>query len=125
MTYNAEDAEDLSQECFIRLLNARVEVSDEKVRYYLRKTARNLAIDAYRKQSRKRKPEWKAEVAAMHRDAPELEMRESIEEIVSLVKNGEHRRILELRLIHGYSSKETARLVNQSEGMIRSSLFYA
>lgn len=125
LTNNAEDAEDLSQECFIRLLNAKVEIQEDKLWYYLRKTARNLAIDEYRKHSRRPKRECIAEIVVLHRDTPEFEMKESIDEIVSLVKNGEHRRILELRLIHGYSTKETARLVNQSEGKIRISLFHA
>ncbi|WP_082967636.1 RNA polymerase sigma factor [Paenibacillus oryzae] len=122
---NREDAEDLTQECFIRLINVQSEVSMDKLGSYLRKTARNLAIDIFRKRGRSSKQIWRAELASNHYDTSEMEIQESIEEIVSPVKNGEHRKILELRLLHGYTTRETAELVNKSEGMIRSSLFHA
>ncbi len=122
---NAEDAEDMAQECFIRLMKASIMIAEDKIFPYLRRTARNMAIDAFRKQSRVGRQAVKAEIVAFHRDTSDMEMKESIEEIVSLVKNRDHRQILELRLIHGYTVKETAALVNKSEGLVRTSLFHA
>lgn len=45
---NRHEAEDLSQEAVLRMLEARV--APEHPRAYLHQTARNLAVDAFRKQ---------------------------------------------------------------------------
>ncbi|ANY69331.1 hypothetical protein BBD42_24735 [Paenibacillus sp. BIHB 4019] len=125
MLHNAQDAEDLVQECFIRLMNVSSEISEEKLRPYLYKIAYNLAIDCFRKRHRLKKQFNKAYFSAFHYDISELEIQENVDEITSLVKNQGHREILELRLIHGYSVKETAVLVDKSERLIRMSLFHA
>ncbi|RJX40629.1 RNA polymerase sigma factor [Paenibacillus pinisoli] len=125
ITENLHDAEDLAQECYIRLLKTANSVPEENLFLYLRVIARNLAIDSLRKGMRTKVKLQQAELKVQHNDVYELEVLEGIEEIVSLVVNRAHRQILELRLLHGYSIKETATLVNKSESLVRMSLFHA
>ncbi|MDN8591575.1 RNA polymerase sigma factor [Paenibacillus sp. 11B] len=122
---NQQDAEDLTQECFIRMMNVTADIPEERLLYYLKRIARNLAMDTFRKRTRTLKRDSKLEMQTYHCDASELEISEGVNDLVSIINNTEHRKILELRVIHGYSIKETAQLVNRSEGMIKSSVFHA
>ncbi|WP_046232284.1 RNA polymerase sigma factor [Paenibacillus algorifonticola] len=122
---NTEDAEDLTQDCFIRLMNVSSDIAEDKLFCYLRTTAKNLAIDTFRKRRRAKKKSIKVEKILFYYETSELEVQQNVEEIVSIVKNKEHRQILELRLLHGYNIKETAKLVDKSEGLIRIYLFRA
>ncbi|MFC9706732.1 RNA polymerase sigma factor [Paenibacillus sp. NPDC056933] len=120
-----QDAEDLAQDCFIRLMNVSADISEERLLYYLKTIARNLAMDTFRRQTRTVKRDSKLEMPTYHCDTSKLEIDEGVNDLVSHIPNTEHRKILELRVIHGYSIKETAQLVNRSEGMIKSSVFHA
>lgn len=120
-----QDAEDAAQECFIRLLHCKADVPEDRILYYLKRIARNLAMDTFRKRTRTHKRDSKLDMPAYHCDTYSLEVDEGVDELVSLVSNTEHREILKLRLIHGFSVKETAQLVHRSEGMIKSSVFHA
>ncbi|PIH59345.1 hypothetical protein CS562_10615 [Paenibacillus sp. LK1] len=122
---NQQDAEDLTQECFIRMMNVSADIPEERLLYYLKRIARNLAMDTFRKRTRTLKRDSKLEMQTYHCDTSELEITEGVNDLVSIINNTEHRKILELRVIHGYSIKETAQLVNRSEGMIKSSVFHA
>ncbi|MFK0522768.1 RNA polymerase sigma factor [Paenibacillus illinoisensis] len=120
-----QDAEDLTQECFIRLMNVHADIPEDRLLYYLKKIAYNLALDTFRKRTRTMKRDSRLDVPTYHYDISELEITESVNDLFSVVSNTEHRKILELRVIHGYSIRETAQLVNRSEGMIKSSVFHA
>ncbi|WP_145333082.1 RNA polymerase sigma factor [Paenibacillus xylanexedens] len=120
-----QDAEDLAQDCFIRLMNVTVHIPEDRILYYLKRIARNLAMDSFRRRTRTLRRDSRLESPSYHVDTPEMEINEGVNEIVSHIHNTEHRQILELRLIHGYSIKETAQMVNRSEGMIKSSVFHA
>lgn len=120
-----QDAEDLAQDCFIRLMNVTVQIPEDRMLYYLKRIARNLAMDSFRRRTRTLRRDRRLEAPAYHVDTLEMEINEGVNEIVSHISNTEHRKILELRLIHGYSIKETAQMVNRSEGMIKSSVFHA
>ncbi|MBB6023410.1 RNA polymerase sigma-70 factor (ECF subfamily) [Paenibacillus sp. JGP012] len=120
-----QDAEDLTQECFIRLMNVTSPVPDDRILYYLKRIARNLAMDSFRRRTRTLRRDSRLEIPTYHVDTHQMEINEGVDEIVSHINNTEHRKILELRLIHGYSIKETAEIVNRSEGMIKSSVFHA
>ena len=41
-----QDAEDLAQDCFIRLMNVTVDIPEDRILYYLKRIARNLAMDS-------------------------------------------------------------------------------
>lgn len=120
-----QDAEDLAQDCFIRLMNVTVDIPEDRILYYLKRIARNLAMDSFRRRTRTLRRDSRLEVPTHHVDTSNLEISEGVHDLVSHINNTEHRKILELRLIHGYSIKETAELVNRSEGMIKSSVFHA
>lgn len=120
-----QDAEDLAQDCFIRLMNVTVDIPEDRILYYLKRIARNLAMDSFRRRTRTLRRDSRLEVPTHHVDTSHLEISEGVHDLVSHINNTEHRKILELRLIHGYSIKETAELVNRSEGMIKSSVFHA
>lgn len=120
-----QDAEDLTQECFIRLMNVHTDIPEDRMLYYLKKIAYNLALDSFRKRTRTMKRDSRLGVPTYHCDISELEITESVNDLFSVVTNAEHRKILELRVIQGYSIRETAQLVNRSEGMIKSSVFHA
>ncbi|MEN1988246.1 RNA polymerase sigma factor [Paenibacillus hubeiensis] len=120
-----QDAEDAAQECFIRLLQSKADVPEDRILYYLKRIARNLAMDTFRKRTRTHRRDSKLDMPTYHCDTYGLEIDDGVDELVSFVTNTEHREILKLRLIHGFSVKETAQLVNRSEGMIKSSVFHA
>jgi RNA polymerase sigma-70 factor (ECF subfamily) len=107
------------------MMNVTADIPEERLLYYLKRIARNLAMDTFRKRTRTLKRDGKLEMQTYHCDTSELEISEGVNDLVSIINNTEHRKILELRVIHGYSIKETAQLVNRSEGMIKSSVFHA
>ncbi len=120
-----QDVEDLVQDCFIRLMNVKSELEESRIPYYLKVIARNLAIDAFRKKVRTAKRDSRLNSPRFYQDTLELEIEEGVHEMVSLIGNQQHRRIVELRIIHGYTIKETAQLMNCSESMIKSSVHSA
>ncbi|MCF5051226.1 sigma-70 family RNA polymerase sigma factor [Pseudomonas syringae] len=63
---NRQQAEDLAHDTFVRVLEAKT-VDIEQPRAYLHQTARNIAVDAYRREDRRE---------AMARDAMALEISE-------------------------------------------------
>ncbi|MCG7381727.1 RNA polymerase sigma factor [Paenibacillus sp. ACRRY] len=121
----AQDAEDLAQDCFIKLMRVSIDIPEERILYYLKRIARNLAMDNLRRKIRTLKRDSRLNLPQYHLDTFSLEIDESVEDLVSHVVNKEHRKILELRILHGYSIKETSDLVNRSESMIKASVFHA
>lgn len=120
-----QDAEDLAQDCFVRLLQYKSDIPADRVLYLLKRIARNLVIDLCRKRSRALVLGNKLDLPLYHFDTSRLEVEEGVSDLVSHVSNTEHRQILEFRVIHGYSVKETANLMNRTESMVKSSLFHA
>lgn len=121
-----QDAEDLAQDCFVRLIQYHVDIPQDRILYLLKRIARNLAIDEFRKNTtRSLIRSSKLELPTYHCDTSTLEIEEGVDDLISLIANTEHRRILKLRIIHGYSVKETAQFMNRTESMVKSSLFHA
>ena len=87
-----EDAEDVVQETYIRLMNAKtLERSDARARAFLFKIATNLAYDRFRER-RVRGAQSDAELGALASDAPSPERIVAFEQGVDIVK----RTLLEL-----------------------------
>ena len=87
-----EDAEDVVQETYIRLMNAKtLERSDARARAFLFKIATNLAYDRFRER-RVRGPQSDAELGTLASDAPSPERVVAFEQGVEIVK----RALLEL-----------------------------
>lgn len=120
-----QDAEDVTQECFVRLMRYELNVPEERLLYFLKRVARNLIIDLYRKKKYELLRNYKLQVPTSHSDISPLEVEEGVTDLMSHLSNIEHQKILQLRVIDDYSIKETAQLMKRSEGMVKSSVFHA
>jgi RNA polymerase sigma-70 factor (ECF subfamily) len=87
-----EDAEDVAQETYVRLLGAGgLERSDVRVRAYMFKVATNLAYDRFRER-RVRKHDSDAVLESVPDNAPSIERIVTMEQSIAIVK----RTLLEL-----------------------------
>lgn len=125
IVHNKQDAEDLLHECFIRFIRASPDLPQERIRFYLLRIAKNLAIDAIRKRKKMEEYILRKDQIYYHWDTLDFEIQEEVNRILLMASNSEQRTVLELRLVRGYSIKETARILNKSEGSVRSSLHRA
>jgi RNA polymerase sigma-70 factor (ECF subfamily) len=123
---NTPEADDVGQETFIRFWNNMEAYShDAKISTYLTRIAINLSINEIRK--RKRKQEWfsnaKNEVAKQTNDDALYQRynREHIEAALQQLDE-QQRTVVVLRLMQGYSTKETAEILHIPMGTVLSRL---
>lgn len=118
---NRSDAEDLTQQVFLRLYNSRTEFSNQNLSplNYLYTVARHCLADFFKAQNRA--PLNFSEDT----DAPDTVSMESkamsqiaAEQLLQLVSE-EEKNILTLRLIEGFTSREVAIKINKSEAAVR------
>lgn len=112
---NREEAEDITQETYFRCL--RKETEELPPYPYLKQVARNLINDRYR--------HWQITQAKNENQARNSSATEEdwvnqalVQEIMKQLLET-HREVLELRIIKGYSRKETAERMGRSEDSIR------
>ena len=131
MLGDGADAEDVGQETFVRFWGALERFrGDAAVGTYLTRIAINLSLNALerRKRARGRFRSLDAEgeappPAADARDDQEKRERgEWVRAAVAELKP-EHRAVVVLRMIDGYSTRETAALLNLPEGTVLSRLY--
>jgi RNA polymerase sigma-70 factor (ECF subfamily) len=131
MLGHGADAEDVGQETFIRFWRALERFrGDAAVGTYLTRIAINLSLNALerRKRARGRLGSLDAEEDAMppdadgRDDAEKRERREWVQAAVAKLKP-EHRAVVVLRMIDGYSTRETAALLKLPEGTVLSRLY--
>lgn len=135
-----EDAEDVTQETYLRLWRAANEIKLEgSLKLYILRTARNLALDLIRKNSKRQETdtiildaegEFEIEIADDSSDSRPDEsylrkvekevVRQSIEELPSAA-----REMIVLRDIEGLSYSEIAEMLGLAEGTLKSKLFRA
>ena len=135
-----EDAEDVTQETYLRLWRAASELKlESSLKLYILRTARNLALDLIRKNSKRQETdtvildaegEFEIEIADDSSDSRPDEsylrkvekevVRRSIEELPSAA-----REIIVLRDIEGLSYTEIAEMLGLAEGTLKSKLFRA
>ena len=135
-----EDAEDVTQGTYLRLWRAANEIKLEgSLKLYILRTARNLALDLIRKNSKRQETdtvildaegEFEIEIADDSSDSRPDEsylrkvekevVRQSIEELPSAA-----REIIVLRDIEGLSYAEIASMLGIAEGTLKSKLFRA
>ncbi len=131
MLGSGPEADDVGQEVFIRFYQSLDRFREEaKVGTYLTRMAINASIDALRRRKR-----WHRRF--LSRDAPDVELEEpAIEghqvidqnERIRLVRRAvkklkpDHRAVVVLRLIDGYSTKETADILGIPSGTVLSRL---
>ena len=134
-----EDAEDVTQETYLRLWRAITDTSIESPKSYILRTARNLALDVIRKNSRHEDVDTVVQGADEEFDfeledtdpvaRPDLAylqkmerqaVRESINELPTSA-----RELIILRDLEGLSYSEIAKVLGIPEGTLKSKLFRA
>ncbi|TGE39388.1 RNA polymerase sigma factor [Desulfosporosinus fructosivorans] len=114
---NREEAEDITQETYFRCL--KKDTGSYPPYPYLKQVARHLIYDRYR--------HWK--IASSQNEALSVSenvstteenwiARALVEELMNKLST-QHRQVLELRIIEGYTRKETAERMERSEDAIR------
>ncbi|MGE5559886.1 MAG: RNA polymerase sigma factor [Chloroflexota bacterium] len=122
---NREDAEDVTQETYVRSLPAFSRTNPAALPGYLRTVALNVIRDRWR---HKRVTGTQVELQAI--DLPtadpanEIVDRELVSAALARLPD-DQRTVLELRLIRGFSTAETAARMSRSEGAVRSLQFRA
>lgn len=117
---NREEAEDVTQEAYSRMLRAQpAGYSAGKFMVYLQTAALNVIRDRWRKSQTRDRSE-----ALMEPDLAEPDAAESVvdREIVSRALerlNEDYRRVLELRILTGLSTAETATRMGRTEAAVR------
>jgi RNA polymerase sigma factor, sigma-70 family len=120
---NRAEAEDITQETFMRALASKQAsfMNEEKFIGFLKTIALNIIRDKWRKNKRRGSEvalDTMDPCAAVGDDAEAGTMRILLQEgLKSLTE--EQRRVIELRIIQGYSAAETGRLMGKKEGTIR------
>lgn len=135
MMGNAEDASDLTQECFIRAYRALPHTSDDlNVSAWLHRIAANACLDALRRRKRIRWLPWEGQGQPNlhltgHLEDPEREaIRSETQELVQHVltqMNPRHRLALILREYEGLSCEEIGQIMGLSRSAVKSVLFRA
>jgi RNA polymerase sigma-70 factor, ECF subfamily len=121
---NAADAQDLTQETFIKALRWREQLKDEqKAAHWLSRIARNTAIDFVRRQNRISFTE-SDKVLLKHDDNPEqmllrAEARAGFDELLRRLTPRE-RAALMLRDVEGLAAEEVAKQMGCSKATVRS-----
>ena len=121
-------AEDALSESFLKLIRARDRIREPESsisRHFAVKTAKNTAIDLYRRRSRDRlRLESLSGITIAEpdsTDAIELEDVEMVEAYLGCLSDG-HRRVLECIVLEGLTIHETASLLRVSEVCVRKRL---
>ncbi len=124
MLGNTQEAEDTGQEVFIRFYRAMGQYKgDSALGTYLTRIAINLSLNALKKQkTRKTNDLGKMEYQLSGEDLTEsIDNREVIENALSQLEP-EFRSVVVLRLVEGYSTKETAEILKLPLGTVLSRL---
>ncbi|MBK9291830.1 MAG: RNA polymerase sigma factor [Bacteroidetes bacterium] len=126
MLGNTPEADDVGQETFIRFWNNMEAYTHEaKISTFLTRIAINLSINEIRK--RKRKQEWisntKAEAGRPAVDES-LDQRYQMEHIEAALQqlDEQQRAVVVMRLVQGYSTRETAEMLQVPLGTVLSRL---
>jgi RNA polymerase sigma-70 factor, ECF subfamily len=125
-----QEAEDLTQETFIRLIRSGKGFDDAPIIALLKKTAARLIIDRWRKNKNHSHTlsltDFDYAIGDDGQNNPESQFirNESIRQAMDLLTE-DQRMIVRLRLIQGYSVKDTAELSGKSETSVRTLQFRA
>ena len=125
------DADDVGQETFIRFYK-NLEVFEEKssIKTYLVRIAMNRSIDELRRRKKSQKrnrsvDDLEGSVLEPSEDGSKISDLRSEQEFVKKAINqlaDDHRSVVVLRMIDGYSTKETAAILDIPEGTVLSRL---
>jgi RNA polymerase sigma-70 factor (ECF subfamily) len=121
---NREEAEDITQETYAKAISYfdRNDIQILEYSSYLKSISMNLIRDRWRARKRHLEPvnidDVYLEEAAIGDFAGEIGERLRMEEAMSRLTSG-HQKVIELRILKGYSVAETAKLMNKKDGTIR------
>ncbi len=128
MLGHCPEAEDIGQETFVRLYQSLHKFRGESsLGTYVTRIAINLSLNEIRRRGRHRKiyitnSEEKIEkIADSHNDSEQKEMSELIQRGLQKLP-AKFRSVIVLRLIDGYSTEETAKILNLPVGTVLSRL---
>lgn len=124
-----DDAEDVGQTVFIRFYNALNDFRGEaQLSTYLTRIAINLSLNELKRQQRRNLFFFRPNGENQHYDIPEREDHESERDTKEIVNKAlqaldpKFRSVAVLRLIQGYSTKETAEILKLPVGTVLSRL---
>lgn len=121
---NREEAEDITQETYAKVISFfnKNEITILEYKSYLKTIAINLIRDQWRIKQRRGTSvnieDVEAEKIALEDFTDSLNDREQIVQAMNQLTK-EQKRVIELRIIKGYTVAETGRLMEKSEGAIR------
>ncbi len=129
MLGNVAEADDVGQEVFIRFYHSLDRYrGDAALRTYLTRIAINLSLNELKKKKRvvslftqKQEEAGYSDLSDEGRDAEKRDTREVVEAALLKLEEG-FRSVVVLRLIEGYSTKETAEILNLPMGTVLSRL---
>ncbi len=134
VTRSSEDAEDITQEAFVKAYLSLQSFKGEPSFYsWLYRIVYNLSIDVHRKHTRQSETlpidELPSEESCVVRELPsdKLEHREDATRVSNGLKKltPEHRAIILLRDVEGFSYEQISETLKVSKGTVMSRLFYA
>ena len=125
---NQAEAEDLTQEVFLKALQAigSYKWRDVPFAAWLFRIAHNQVIDHFRKQSKQKKaPLEEAAAVSMEDPVAMAEQKSEIDELTSAVKElpSAQQEVISLRFIAGLPIAEVARTLGKSEGTVKALQF--
>lgn len=131
MLGRGNEADDVGQETFIRFYNALESFREEAaIGTYITRIAINLSLNELRRRKRRRllframDPDNEVEEPAIEGSSDRFEKKEIIERAMKTL-NPKFRAVVTLRLIEGYSTEETARILRVPVGTVLSRLLRA
>ena len=121
---NREEAEDITQETYIKAISyiQKNNVKIDKFISFLKAVSLNVLRDKWRKGKRQGTAinfdDINPEETAMDDPTKDIGQRESIQNALSLL-NEEQRRVIDLRILKGYSVADTAKKMDKTESNVR------
>jgi RNA polymerase sigma-70 factor, ECF subfamily len=121
---NREEAEDIIQDTYVKAISyiQKGKVNPDKYINFLKTVAMNVLRDLWRKNNRRGNVvniDFINPMDTAIDDPTENSTKRMLIEEALIELNEEQRTVIELRIIKGYSSAETAKLMNRKEGTIR------
>jgi len=121
---NREEAEEITQETYIKAIAymKKKDVTDENMMGFLKTISLNVIRDRWRKHKRRSKlfnfGDMDLDDAPVEDPTDTIGKREAIENALMGLSE-EQRRVIELRIIKGYSVADTAKVMNITESNVR------
>lgn len=121
---NREEAEDITQETYVRALSHIRDkgVKIEKYSGFLKTVSLNILRDKWRKNRRHggyMDLDSLSQQETAVEDASETSIQRGLLENALSRLSEEQQKVIELRIVQGYSAAETGRLINKKEGTVR------